>query len=663
MKIRVQNTLTKKSDRYDRFIVRKIDSMSNLSKWLLVAIPLAAVYYGSGKIGIAIALPIPPGNITALWPPSGIAWAANLCFGYRFWPAILLADMLTNVPGLYENSHDLTKAICTAGASGFGAVFEAIGGTVLLRRWIGNFYLFDRSENIFKFILITLVCTAISALFGVSVTCLSGIADWNNFSYFWYTWWIGNAIGVIVFTPMLLTWRHYLQHQVKLRQLIEGFLFLGVLLSAGIIAFELGYPVEYLFIPCLVWANFRFGLLGSTSGVAIVTILAILGTIKGVGSFVRPSLNESLILLQSFMGSAAVTTLLLGAVIAERKASQSALARANQELENRVEERTSALQQANCQLTTEIAERKEIEAAMWRSEAALKEQTQELQATLQKLKATQSQLIQTEKMSSIGQLVAGVAHEINNPVNFIHGNLNYLDEYTCGLLELVKIYQASNIEPLPDIQDKLEELDLEFLSADIFKILQSMRIGTERIRDIVLSLRNFSRLDESEIKKADIHEGIDSTLTILQYRLRATSKRPEIQVVKNYQKLPLIKCCPGQLNQVFMNIISNGLDAIEENDRQNCPKADRAKAGEICITTEVIEGDRISIRVADNGIGISETIRSRLFDPFFTTKPVGQGTGLGLAVAHQIIVEKHGGAIEVNSVLGKGTEFAIVLPI
>ena len=147
--------------------------MSNLSKWLLVAIPLAAVYYGSGKIGIAIALPIPPGNITALWPPSGIAWAANLCFGYRFWPAILLADMLTNVPGLYENSHDLTKAICTAGASGFGAVFEAIGGTVLLRRWIGNFYLFDRSENIFKFILITLVCTAISGLFGISLICLS----------------------------------------------------------------------------------------------------------------------------------------------------------------------------------------------------------------------------------------------------------------------------------------------------------------------------------------------------------------------------------------------------------------------------------------------------------------------------------------------------------
>jgi len=636
--------------------------MSNLSKWLLVAIPLAAVYYGSGKIGIAIALPIPPGNITALWPPSGIAWAANLCFGYRFWPAILLADMLTNVPGLFDSSHDLTKTIATACIGAFGAVFEAIGGTALLRRWIGNFYLFDRSENIFKFILITLVCTAISGLFGVSVTCLSGIADWNNFSYFWYTWWIGNAIGVILFTPMLLTWRHYLQHQVKLRQLIEGFLFLGVLLSAEIIAFELGYPVEYLFIPCLVWANFRFGLLGSTTGVAIVTSLAILGTIKGVGSFVRPSLNESLILLQSFMGSAAVTTLLLGAVIAERKASQSALARANQELENRVEERTSALQQANCQLTTEIAERKEIEAAMRRSEAALKEQTQELQATLQKLKATQSQLIQTEKMSSIGQLVAGVAHEINNPVNFIHGNLNYLDEYTCGLLELVKIYQASNIEPLPDIQDKLEELDLEFLSADIFKILQSMRIGTERIRDIVLLLRNFSRLDESEIKKADIHEGIDSTLTILQYRLRATSKRPEIQVVKNYQKLPLIKCCPGQLNQVFMNIISNGLDAIEENDRQNCPKADRAKAGEICINTEVIEGDSISIRVADNGIGISDTIQSRLFDPFFTTKPVGQGTGLGLAVAHQIIVEKHRGTLEVNSALGKGTEFAIVLP-
>ena len=655
--------MNKKLSLFNKFIVPEIQSLSNFSKWLLVAIPLAAVYYGSGKLGIAIALPIPPGNITALWPPSGIAWAANLCLGYRFWPAMLLADMLTNIPGLFETSHDLTKAIGTAGVSGFGAVFEAIGGTVLLRRWIGKFYLFDRSENVFKFILITLVCTAISALFGVSTTCLSGMADWASFGYFWSTWWIGNAIGVIVFTPMLLTWRRYLQHQIQPRQFIEGLVFLAVLLSAGIVAFGQGYPVEYLFIPCLVWANFRFGLLGSTTGTAIVTSLAILGTIKGVGSFVRPSLNQSLILLQSFMGSAAVTTLLLGAVLAERKASQSDLAQANQQLEYRVEERTSALQQANCQLTTEIAERKEIEAAMRRSEAALQEQTQELQATLEKLKATQSQLIQTEKMSSLGQLVAGVAHEINNPVNFIHGNLNYIDEYTCGLLELVELYQASSVELLPDIQDKLEELDLAFLSADIPKILQSMRMGTERIRDIVLSLRNFSRLDEAELKKVDIHEGIDSTLTILQNRLRATSNRPEIQVVKNYEKLPLINCCAGQLNQVFMNIISNGLDAIEESDRQICPKADRPKTGEIWITTEVVDREWIKIRVADNGIGISETIRSRLFDPFFTTKPVGQGTGLGLAVAHQIVVEKHGGAIEVNSRSGGGTEFAIALPI
>ncbi|MEG3846880.1 MASE1 domain-containing protein [Microcoleus sp. herbarium19] len=680
--------MNNKPSLFKRFIARKIESISNLSKfrglksysknltvncqlstvnclakWLLVAIPLAAIYYGSGKLGIAIALPISPGNITALWPPSGIAWAANLCLGYRFWPAIFLADISLNVPGLFETSHDLSKTVGTAGIGAFVSIFEAIAGTVLLRRWLGNFYLFDRSENVFKFILVTLICTAISALFGISVTCFSGIADWANFGYFWYTWWIGNAIGVIVFTPMLLTWREYLQHQVKLRQLIEALLFLTVLLSAGTIAFGLGYSVEYLFIPCLVWGNFRFGLLGSTTGVAIVTIIAVLGTVNGVGSFVRPSLNESLILLQSFMGSAAVTTLLLGAAIAERKASQSALARANQQLEDRVEERTAALQQANFQLTTEIAERKEIEAAMRRSEAALKEQTQELQATLAKLQATQSQLIQTEKMSSIGQLVAGVAHEINNPVNFIHGNLSYLDEYTCGLLELVEIYQASNIETSPNIKDKLEELDLDFLSADISKILQSMRMGTERIRDIVLSLRNFSRLDESELKQADIHAGIDSTLTILQHRLRATSNRPEIQVVKKYEKLPPIECCPGQLNQVFMNVIGNGIDAIEESDRQKCPEAVPAKTGEICITTECVGREWIKIRVADNGIGISETIRSRLFDPFFTTKPVGQGTGLGLAVAHQIIVEKHRGTIEINSQLGEGTEFAIALPI
>ena len=297
--------------------------------------------------------------------------------------------------------------------------------------------------------------------------------------------------------------------------------------------------------------------------------------------------------------------------------------------------------------------------ALQQSEALLtwqKQQNQELEQALRELRRTQSQLIQTEKMSSLGQLVAGVAHEINNPVSFISGNLTWVMEYTENLFNLVKLYAKHYPQPVLEIQKEVEEIELEFLMEDLPKILESMKIGAERIREIVRSLRSFSRLDEAEMKMVDIHEGIDSTLLILQNRLKAKAERSEIQVVKAYSRLPPVKCYPGQMNQVFMNILMNAIDALD-NYKQEQPKT-------ITICTEVVDvNSHIVIRIEDNGPGMTEDVKAQLFDPFFTTKPIGQGTGLGLSISYQIVVEKHGGQLQCISAPGEGTEFIIEIPI
>ncbi|MCU0516801.1 MAG: PAS domain S-box protein [Oscillatoria sp. Prado101] len=319
----------------------------------------------------------------------------------------------------------------------------------------------------------------------------------------------------------------------------------------------------------------------------------------------------------------------------------------------------------------------------------------ELEQALRELKQTQAQLVQSEKMSSLGQLVAGVAHEINNPVNFISGNITPAKEYAEDLLNLLQLYQECYPHPAPAIQEALEEIDLIFIQEDLPKILNSMLVGSDRIRQIVLSLRTFSRLDESDMKAVDIHEGIESTLLILQSRLKAKPNRPAIQVIKEYGNLPLVECYAGQLNQVFMNILANAIDALEEGQRalrreweeqQYAMPNAQSPIPTIRIRTSIGHGDsslaehggekqspmpnaqcpmpnaHVRISIADNGPGMKEEVRRRLFDPFFTTKPVGSGTGLGMSITYQI-VDKHGGQLQCFSDPGEGTEFLIWIPI
>ena len=307
----------------------------------------------------------------------------------------------------------------------------------------------------------------------------------------------------------------------------------------------------------------------------------------------------------------------------------------------------------------DISNKKQAEEALRRSEGELRTKNQQLQQTLHQLKQTQAQLIQNEKMIGLGQMVAGIAHEINNPISFIYGNIAYAREYASDLLHLVQLYAKHYPEAVPEIQQQIAALDFEFIKADFPKLIESMRQGAKRIRSIVLSLRNFSRLDEADMKKVDIHEGISSTLLILQHRLKKDPSSPEIQVIQEYSQLPMVECYPSQLNQVFMNVLNNAIDALET----------RLCSPMIVIRTEVkhegeaIHPSHVVIRISDNGSGIPGDVKQRIFDPFFTTKPVGVGTGLGLSIAHSIIVEKHGCQLTCISTPGQGTEFAIELPI
>lgn len=307
-----------------------------------------------------------------------------------------------------------------------------------------------------------------------------------------------------------------------------------------------------------------------------------------------------------------------------------------------------------------------VEQQVYDRTIQLKERTAQLETALKNLQETQFQLIQTEKMSSLGQLVAGVAHEINNPVNFISGNLIHTGEYARNLLELVEIYQQQYPNPTPEVQAKLQEIDLEFITEDLPNILKSMNLGAERIRQIVVSLQNFSRLGEAEMKSVDIHQGIDSTLMILDNRLKPKADYPGIQLIKEYGDLPLVECWAGQLNQVFMNVLTNAIDVLSEAQISKTPIGKNSSNLEflprIRIRTELKSSNCVCVRIADNGTGMTENVKKRLFEPFFTTKPVGKGTGLGLAIAYQI-VDKHQGAIRCVSAPGEGTEFWIEVPV
>ena len=389
--------------------------------------------------------------------------------------------------------------------------------------------------------------------------------------------------------------------------------------------------------------------IGSSVAIAIlfamVTTRAITQPIQTLTSIARRSTEESNFDLQATVGQDDEIGMLADAfnqlirtvqqLLQQQQTANKQLEAYSQTLESQVEVRTQELNDKNTQL----------------------------QQLLKELQHTQVQMVQSEKMSSLGQMVAGVAHEINNPVNFICGNLTHVREYTHNLLAFVQLYQKHYSNPASEIQAASDALDIEFVQSDLPKILDSMKLGTDRIREIVLSLRNFSRLDEADFKAVDLHEGIDSTLLILQHRLKDHSDYPAIQVIRDYGSLPLVECYPSQINQVFMNVLANAIDALEDTNAKRTYQESEKSHSQITIRTSIVDSKWVKIAISDNGTGMPESIRRRIFDPFFTTKAVGKGTGMGMPISYQIVTEKHGGKLDCFSILGEGTEFIIQIPV
>lgn len=561
---------------------------------------------------------LPNAMVAPLWLPGGIALAMVLWFGYQVFPAIVIAETVVTVA--LGNILSWQGWIASTIIGG-GAALQAIAAARFIQYYTHTKTPFYTVKNILIFIfggdfLVALTnCTI-----GVTTLMLFGLISPDLMLKNWFIWWASDAIGILVVTPLIMSW-YQNKHAFNWILFIE-FSTLSILLGCTtIILYHVGHPrLSFTLLPFCVLAAVRFNTKFAIIMAFLTSVSGIWLDIYGYKLVTLFDISTRLLFLQSFVAVMFFTTLILSAVIAEHRKAQEELQEANIKLESRVKQRTHALHEKNIQLNY----------------------------ALNTLKQAETQLIQAEKMSSLGILTAGIAHEINNPVNFISANIGPLKNDIEEIMQLLNKYRA--IDPEVSIKEKLleisqfcDKIDLPFTLQETHNLLNGIEEGARRTANIVKDLRTFSRLDEGELKRVNIHKNIDSTLTLLNNLFR-----DRISIHKNYGNIPEVECFPGKINQVFMNIITNSAQAI-------------SKHGEISISTYQDNG-QVLISIRDTGAGMSQETITRIFEPFFTTKPIGKGTGLGLSISYSIIQEHHG-TISINSVLGEGSEFIITLPI
>jgi two-component system, NtrC family, sensor kinase len=635
-------------------------------RWLYVGANLlvALLYYELANLSRNLAST--PNSVTPVWPPDGLAVGAVLLFGNGMLPGVFVGSFLANIQAFWNLQNGLAFSISVMAVLGIaaGTTTGTWLGAFLLRRTTQHRPPLGRVSDVLKFLVYCgMLGPVVNATVGVAMLGIADKAPWSAYFSIWPVWWVSNVAGIFTLTPVLLSLNDWLRSQPaqpepRPRHLLARFaqrmkiwamppsrrwmeigVLLGCIVLAGYAAFWGSHPIAYMLIAGLIWAAFRFGAVGVTLMSLLISAIAVMGTVRGLGKFANSDLNQSLLGLQSFIIVMVLTSLVLVAVLAERE-------------------------QAEQRLRTAFAELQRSNAALERHTQELAANNQQLEHTLQELGKTQAQMIQSEKMSALGNLVAGVAHEINNPVGFLQGNIQPALDYIADLLGLVDLYQTHYSQPDPEIQTTIKTIDLDFLRDDLPALIDSMRTGVDRIQMISASLRTFSRADSDRPVSCNIHDGLDSTLLILKHRLKANEQRPAIEVITEYGDIPLVECYAGQLNQVFMNILANATDALDESCYGLSFHQLEAKPRQIIVMTECSADQKsVMIHFKDNGLGMSDAVKAKIFDHLFTTKDVGKGTGLGLAIAHQIVTEKHNGTLEVHSTPGCGSEFVMTLPV
>lgn len=577
---------------------------------------IAAFFYTIGGIVSNIWI-IPNTIMTPIWLPLGMALAMVLWYGKNVFLGIVIAEAVGTAVLSDPMSWQNWVASILIGFS-YG----------LLVLWVAQFIQyythtktpFYTVRDLLIFIFGAALLSLTTCTISTSSLALFGLIKPELIIYYWLIWGITNVIGIVIMTPLIMTWYHE-KLTFNSKEFLEYIILIGLLACTISILYMLNYPLAYVLLLFCIWSAVRFSTRLATTIAFLISISVLWLEIHGYKEFHVVDIFTSLLLIQAFVAVIFFTTLILSAVIAERRKAQQELLQANIELESRVEQRTQDLNEKNIQLNN----------------------------ALDTLKQAEAQLIQAEKMSSLGILTAGIAHEINNPVNFISANIGPLKNDIKDIIQLLNKYEE--ITPETSIKDKIleiskysDEIDLPFTLQETHNLLDGIEEGAKRTANIVKDLRTFSRLDEGELKHVNIHENIDSTLALLHNQFR-----DRITVKKNYEEIPKVECFPGKINQVFMNILTNAAYAIPEQ-------------GEITITTTCKGNDQILISIRDTGIGMSKETMARIFEPFFTTKPIGKGTGLGLSISYSIIQEHHG-TISINSIPGKGSEFIITLPI